>query len=82
MAVRFCISYNTKPKRPRYLRSLSASFEKVLRDREAPNNVRPASDKRATTPAHIHDEAPVGRDLKEVQLFQLPIIKEFLKIGW
>jgi hypothetical protein len=36
---------NSTPNRARYLRSRSASFEKVLRVRDAPNNVRPASDR-------------------------------------
>src|SRR5580658_5300355 len=36
---------NSIPKRAKYLRSRSASFENVFRAREAPNKVRPASDR-------------------------------------
>ena len=32
-------------------------------------------------PAHIRDEGQLGA-IEEVQRFQLPIIKGFLKIGW
>ena len=36
---------------------------------------------RATPLAHIHDEGQLGA-IEEVQFFQLPVIKEFLKSGW
>jgi hypothetical protein len=78
------IRENSTPKRARYLRSRSASFEKVSRVREAPNNLRPASDRerlRLHTSTTIHDKGQLG-PIEEVQLFQLPLIKEFVKVGW
>jgi hypothetical protein len=63
------ISENSKPKRSRYLRSLSASFEIDFRAREAPKRVRPASERERVRLTVSMTYANCA--IKKIDLFQL-----------